>query len=156
MYIFYLDLVIGISNLLTLDFFKLITYVLFFGIVVHYYGLPLHIIRDLYMTLRSFLGRVRDLIQYRRATANMNQKYPTATIAELTATDRTCIICREEMLESLAAENLDAAQIAGAGDPNTPKRLPCGMGPVTLFCRTYIPYALFEELARETTKLSDL
>ncbi|KAJ3273598.1 E3 ubiquitin-protein ligase synoviolin, partial [Borealophlyctis nickersoniae] len=89
MYIFYLDLIA--------DLLKLITYVMFFSIVVHFYRLPLHIIRDLYMTLRSFLQRCRDLIQYRRATANMNERYPDATVEELAATDRICIICREEM-----------------------------------------------------------
>lgn len=65
--------------------------------IVHYYGIPLHIIRDLYMTFRSFVLRIRDLIQYRRATTNMDQRYPNATPVELAATDRVCIICREEM-----------------------------------------------------------
>jgi len=107
MYIFYLDLLI--------DFFKLITYILFFSIVVHYYGLPLHIIRDLYLTLRSFLGKCRDLIAYRRATSNMNERYPTATAEELEDGDRTCIICREEMIGG-----------GVEGGPETPKKLPCG------------------------------
>lgn len=65
--------------------------------IVHYYGIPLHIIRDLYMTFRSFVLRVRDLIQYRRATNNMDQRYPNATLEELASSDRVCIICREEM-----------------------------------------------------------
>lgn len=65
--------------------------------IVHYYGIPLHIIRDLYMTFRSFILRIRDLIQYRRATTNMDQRYPNATSEELASSDRVCIICREEM-----------------------------------------------------------
>ncbi|KAI8843137.1 hypothetical protein BC829DRAFT_435339 [Chytridium lagenaria] len=140
MYIFYLELVV--------DFFKLITYFLFFAIVVHFYGLPLHIIRDLYMTLRSFIQRCRDLIQYRRATANMNERYPDATPEELAATDRVCIICREEMeLPGANAQPVPGAAApapnaggarpnaaafggigggAAAGDPSTPKKLGCG------------------------------
>ncbi|TPX33516.1 hypothetical protein SmJEL517_g03596 [Synchytrium microbalum] len=117
MYIFYVDLVI--------DFIKLATYCLFFGIVVHFYGLPLHIIRDLYMTLRSFVQRVKDLIQYRRATRNMDSRYPDATAADLAGADRTCIICREEMN---VQNNPPIAQRgpARASHPDTPKKLPCG------------------------------
>ena len=88
-YIFYLELVT--------DFCRLIIYMTFFSTVFFYYGLPLHIIRDLYLTFRSFTMRVRDVVQYRRATANMQERYPNATEEELMAIDRTCIICREEM-----------------------------------------------------------
>ncbi|KAJ3037801.1 E3 ubiquitin-protein ligase synoviolin [Rhizophlyctis rosea] len=129
MYIFYLDLIE--------DFCKLVTYACFFAIVLHYYGIPLHIIRDLYMTLRSFMQRCRDLIQYRRATANMNERYLNATAEELAVTDRTCIICREEMEAEGGAANADgnAAGAAApaavprrpqAGPPNVAKKLPCG------------------------------
>lgn len=161
MYIFYLDLLVGKAVCLTAvkDFVNLVTYTLFFGIVVHYYGLPLHIIRDLYMTLRSFLSRCRDLILYRRATANMNQRYPTATISELATTDRTCIICREEMTDDLAAENQDAAQAAGPGHPKTPKKLPCGiylLDKAVLMPRPLVPYELSQKLAGKAAKLSDM
>lgn len=110
MYIFYVDLVV--------DFCKLVTYFLFFAIVIHFYGLPLHIIRDLYMTLRSFVHRCRDLVQYRRATANMHERYPDATVEDLAATDRVCIICREEMepIRPAAGENSAVAVAAAAAD----------------------------------------
>lgn len=88
------------------DLFKLVIYSLFFGIIVNYYGIPLHIIRDLYVTVRSFIIRVKEIIRYRKATANMNERYPEATEADLRETDRICIICREEM--------------------QTAKKLPCG------------------------------
>ncbi|TPX66256.1 hypothetical protein SpCBS45565_g04588 [Spizellomyces sp. 'palustris'] len=135
-YIFYVDLMH--------DFEKLVTYFCFFGIVVYYYSLPLHIVRDLYMTLRSFIHRCRDLIQYRRATANMNERYPDATPEELSATDRVCIICREEM--DIAGDNVGQAAPVNNGQPraraggrgpaaggprpiahpDTPKKLYCG------------------------------
>jgi len=79
------------------DFVKLVLYLMFTYVIVKHYGLPLHIIRDLYFTLRSFATRLVEMIQYRRATYNMNERYPDATEAELAATDRTCIICREDM-----------------------------------------------------------
>jgi E3 ubiquitin-protein ligase synoviolin len=63
----------------------------------------------------------------------MDQRYPDATEEEMTAmSDRTCIICREEMTlrgRPTVAEPGTAAQApTGARDgPNTtPKKLPCG------------------------------
>ena len=114
-YMFYVDLLVGtfthsrrIPDFVK-DFFKLVTYVAFFAVILHYYGLPIHIIRDLYITLRNFVGRVKDWMQYRRATSNMNERYPTATEQELLQGDNTCIICREEMTVQ-----------------EDPKKLPCG------------------------------
>lgn len=66
------------------------------------------------MTLRSFLQKCKDLIRYRQATANMQERYPTATEEELSNTDRICIICREDMVAIAEAS------------PETPKKLPCG------------------------------
>ncbi|KAF9974022.1 E3 ubiquitin-protein ligase hrd1 [Actinomortierella ambigua] len=135
MLLFYLDLLA--------DFVKLATYLMFFMVILIYYGLPVHIIRDVYMTLRSFLQKCRDLIQYRMATRNMNERYPDATPADLAAlSDPICIICREEMVS--AAQPAAAAAAAAAagqdanGNPvrpatprsaalsNVPKKLPCG------------------------------
>ncbi|KZO93417.1 hypothetical protein CALVIDRAFT_566646 [Calocera viscosa TUFC12733] len=115
------------------DFLKLLTYLLFFIIVLTFYGLPLNIIRDVYMTARSFVTRVRDLIRYRSATRNMDSRYPNATAAELEAAgDRTCIICRDEMHAAepgtgAAQEAAHAQGVVAADGPNmTPKKLPCG------------------------------
>lgn len=52
----------------------------------------------------------------------MDERYPNATEAELTTmSDRTCIICREEMALP------EQGQAATQDGPNvTPKKLPCG------------------------------
>lgn len=98
--IFYLDFFV--------DLFKLIIYTGFFGVVMSFYGLPIHIIRDLYVTAISFSKRVKDMINYHRIMSNLQTRYPDATPEELEAcSDPTCIICREEMVSSV-------------------KRLPCG------------------------------
>ncbi|GAA5896169.1 hypothetical protein JCM8208_007548 [Rhodotorula glutinis] len=130
---------------LTADFFKLLTYLVFFGLILSFYGLPLNILRDVYITLRSFILKVRDLRRFRQATRNMDELYPDATIDEMAAmTDRTCIICREDMeyrrapgapaaaVEAGAAaqqvEDQPAAappQPTRAGPNDTPKKLPC-------------------------------
>ncbi len=62
-----------------IDFVKLLVFIAFFVMVVINYGLPIHIIRDLYVTLRSFVTKCTDLYKYRLATANMRARYPTAT-----------------------------------------------------------------------------
>ncbi|BGO99863.1 hypothetical protein RTG_00666 [Rhodotorula toruloides ATCC 204091] len=137
-YIFYIEL--------AADFFKLCTYLTFFGLILTFYGLPLNILRDVYITLRSFLLKLRDLRRYRQATRNMDELYPNATREEMDAmTDKTCIICREDM-EFRPAEGEAAGVEGAANDPqagtdgraqapqaeqrvglnDTPKKLPCG------------------------------
>ena len=56
------------------DAFRLLVYISFFSIILVYYGIPLHIIRQLYFTFASFRKRVADVIRYRKATANMNAR----------------------------------------------------------------------------------
>ncbi|KAF8588693.1 hypothetical protein K439DRAFT_1629493 [Ramaria rubella] len=116
MFIFYIEL--------ATDFLKLVTYLTFFLLVLTFYGLPLNIVRDVYMTARSFITRCRDLIRYRTATRNMDERYPNASEDELNQmNDRTCIICREEML---FRHPQPAAERAQTGINDTPKKLPCG------------------------------
>lgn len=86
----------------------------FFVLVFNFYGLPLHIIRDVYLTVRTFGNRLRDFMRYREATRNMENRYPTATQAELDSTDKVCIICREEM------------SVGGVAPNDASKKLPCG------------------------------
>ena len=53
----------------------------------------------------------------------MDQRYPNATEEELTAmSDRTCIICREEMVSTAVQE----PNTQSDGPNMTPKKLPCG------------------------------
>ncbi|OTB15615.1 hypothetical protein K445DRAFT_110934 [Daldinia sp. EC12] len=99
------------------DFVKLGIYSAFFAILMMFYGLPIHIMRDLFMTARSFVGQLRLLIKYRKAVKNMT-KYPDATEEEL-ARENTCIICREDM------RPWDPTAV-GAVERFRPKRLPCG------------------------------
>lgn len=82
-----------------------------------FYGLPIHIMRDLFMTARSFVKRLGALMRYRKALQDMN-KYPDATQEDLTRED-TCIICREDM------RPWDPS-VVGAVERSRPKKLPCG------------------------------
>jgi len=98
------------------DCVKLAIYLVFFGILLTFYGLPIHIMRDLFMTARSVIKRGSALWRYRKAVEDMN-KYPDATQEELARED-TCIICREEM------RPWDPSN--GAVERIRPKKLPCG------------------------------
>ncbi|CAL4927592.1 unnamed protein product [Urochloa decumbens] len=88
-YTFYLEL---ISDLVHLSL-----YMLFFIAIFLNYGVPLHLIRELYETFRNFRIRIADYVRYRKITSNMNERFPDASAEELNASDATCIICREEM-----------------------------------------------------------
>lgn len=103
-----------------------------------FYGLPIHILRDLFLTARSFVKRLTAFVKYRRATRDM-ARYPDATVEEIQRED-TCIICREEMTpwsvtnptETIAGATNGENQAAHArpshlvNERMRPKRLPCG------------------------------
>ncbi|KAL9110006.1 MAG: hypothetical protein Q9227_005345 [Pyrenula ochraceoflavens] len=124
-YVFYLDLIT--------DFQKLVLYIVFFWILLMFYGLPIHIIRDVLLTFRSFFKRINDFRRYKNATRDMDARYPDAT-AEEVAREDVCIICREEMrpFRPEGAETSEENQNNNRPLANSlsermrPKRLPCG------------------------------
>ena len=119
-YVFYLNL--------ATDFFKLMIYLAFFFILLVFYGLPIHILRDVFLTMRSFLKRISDFMKYRTATRDMNARYPDATAEDIGRED-VCIICREEMRPYQPAV-VEPGQPQPRPNPVAermrPKRLPCG------------------------------
>jgi len=116
-WVFYLDL--------ATDFIKSVVYLGFFMILMTFYGIPIHIMRDLFMTIRSFIKRLHDFVQYRNATRDMNTRYPDATAEEL-ARENTCIVCREEM-RPWTQPDANAAQMGRRMDERQrAKKLPCG------------------------------
>src|SRR5258706_14072649 len=69
------------------DFVKLGIYAVFFFVLLTFYGLPIHITRDLFLTARSFAKRLTAFIKYRNATKDMNRRYPDATVEEIQRED---------------------------------------------------------------------
>lgn len=118
-WIFYLDLLT--------DFLKLFVYLAFFAILTAFYGLPIHILRDVVVTIRSFGKRIVDFLRYRNATRDMNERYPDATAQDVGSED-VCIICREQMtpLELPAGANGAAPTRTRVPERLRPKKLPCG------------------------------
>ena len=142
-WVFYLDLITGKSHVSPIhlgrklshspDFLKLNIYCAFFAILLTFYGLPIHIIRDVFFTFRSFANRVKDFMRYRTATRDMNDRYPDATPEEVADAD-VCIICREEMTPWPPAVDVSAQTGTEArrrmrnnvAERMRPKKLPCG------------------------------
>ena len=125
-WVFYLDLVT--------DFLKLNVYLAFFTILLTFYGLPIHIIRDVFFTCRSFINRIKDFMRYRTATRDMNERYPDATAEEVAGAD-VCIICREEMVAWGPPPTVDNGHVEtetrrrmrnNLAERMRPKKLPCG------------------------------
>jgi E3 ubiquitin-protein ligase synoviolin len=111
----------------TIDFLKLTVYVAFFSVLLGFYGLPLHIMRDLFLSFRSFFKRVADFVRYRNATRDMHARYPDATSDEVGRED-VCIICREEMrpFTPLANAHGPPQRMNPVTERTRPKKLPCG------------------------------
>ncbi|EGC35634.1 hypothetical protein DICPUDRAFT_33094, partial [Dictyostelium purpureum] len=84
--------------ILYLEFFsegiKTILYGMFFIVSLIHIGLPIHIIRQLFISFRTFYRRLQDLIQYQSI---MNERFQDATEQELENSDKICIVCREDM-----------------------------------------------------------
>ncbi|TDH71763.1 hypothetical protein CCR75_001793 [Bremia lactucae] len=98
-YLFYLELVSEIT--------KLVVYLVFFTLIFTLFGMPLHIVRDLWLSIKNLQRRIASYYRYRKITSNLNDRFANPTAEELEETDKTCIICREEMT------------------PSTCKKLPC-------------------------------
>lgn len=96
--IFYLDI--------AADLLQSAIYIGFFIVIMTKYGLPIHLIRDIYMAIRSAKKRITDLINYRRLVSNLDQRFPDATPEELSG-GPLCVVCREELRTNV-------------------KKLPCG------------------------------
>jgi E3 ubiquitin-protein ligase synoviolin len=99
--LFYLDI--------ASDLVQSIIYILFFIVIMAKYGLPIHLLRDIYLAIHSVIKRFNDLLHYRRLVTNLDQRFLEATANDL-AGNEICVVCRNEMRH-------------GQGSV---KRLPCG------------------------------
>lgn len=78
------------------------------------------------MTSHSFIKKLQDYANYRKATQDMNSRYQDATAEEL-ANDNTCIVCRDSMVPWQQPNADDAPRSANAtSERSRAKKLPCG------------------------------
>jgi E3 ubiquitin-protein ligase synoviolin len=78
------------------DALKCIIYVVFFFLLFSNYGLPIHIIREIWVAFHSFTRKLSSLMKYLRLTNNLDQRFENASDEEL-ASAGDCLICREGM-----------------------------------------------------------
>lgn len=117
LYLLYVDVIVGMLRV----FF----YTEFAPILWRHHPFPLFIIRPIYLSLRFLKKTIRNLVMSRRAIRLINSAFSEVTPAEIAASnDTVCIICREEMVQTAAAEITEAPSPSIA--PGTIKRLPCG------------------------------
>lgn len=91
----------------------LFTFILFI-IMFTIYGLPVNIIRDLYVAYQKLRRRLSSFASFRRLTADMNTRFEAVTSQEdLDSLGHTCIICRELM--TVDGINGDIKKLPGCG-----------------------------------------
>jgi len=77
---------------------KFLFYVVFFAIVFTYYGMPINIFREVYVSFQQLRRRLIAFNNYRRLTTNMEKRFESVTDEEeLDRLGHTCIICRDQM-----------------------------------------------------------
>jgi E3 ubiquitin-protein ligase synoviolin len=76
---------------------KFLFYVTFFAIVLTYYGLPINLFREVYVSFQKLRSRLLAFANYRRLMAGMDRFDSVQTEEELEEAGRVCIICRDDM-----------------------------------------------------------
>jgi E3 ubiquitin-protein ligase synoviolin len=77
---------------------KFITYIALFCMIFIYYGLPFHLIRDVYAAYYSFQKKLLSFVRYLQLTRNLDSRFPDATPEEISLAG-SCLVCREEMTQ---------------------------------------------------------
>mmetsp|Transcript_10266 Transcript_10266/g.15764 ORF Transcript_10266/g.15764 Transcript_10266/m.15764 type:complete len:595 (-) Transcript_10266:65-1849(-) len=73
---------------------KFLFYCAFFCIVFTYYGLPINLFREVYVSFQQLKSRLVAFSKYRKLVRSMN-RYPAPTAEKIGG--ECCIICRDEM-----------------------------------------------------------
>lgn len=76
---------------------KFLFYVTFFAIVLTYYGLPINLFREVYVSFQNLRSRLLAFAKYRKLMASMDRFESLQTEEELEEAGKVCIICRDEM-----------------------------------------------------------
>ena len=121
-----------------LDSIKTLGYLFYLSIYLTFSAVPIQIIRDAFLTVRSLAKRARDLLRYQRAIEFINNRYSDPTAEELARED-FCIFCQEEMSawQQIDTSREGPVQVEEGSRPkrrttmsmresSRSKRLPCG------------------------------
>jgi len=95
---------------LTIDLFthagKFLSYLLFFFLVFTYYGMPINIFRDLYMSYTEFKKKIIQFVSYQRLNQLMSTQFETPQTEEELDGQHVCIICRDSLTVADKAKKL--------------------------------------------------
>jgi E3 ubiquitin-protein ligase synoviolin len=75
---------------------KVVINVAFFVVVFQQYGMPIHLIRDVWVAYYSFHKKVVGVLKYLQLVRNLQARFPDATGEELQAAG-DCLVCREAL-----------------------------------------------------------
>jgi E3 ubiquitin-protein ligase synoviolin len=78
------------------DGLKFVIYVAFFSLVFVHYGLPIHIVREVWICFLTFQQRLLSFIRYMRLTRRLDERLEDASPEEIEHAGN-CLICREAM-----------------------------------------------------------
>ena len=81
---------------LVCEVIKFGTYVCFFALVFVYYGLPIHIVRDLWAAYFTFQKKLLNFIYFLRLTRNLDSRFANATKEQLENAE-SCVVCRDTL-----------------------------------------------------------
>lgn len=87
---------------------KFVIYFCFFCLIFMHYGVPIHIMRDVWSAYLSFKHKLVSFMHYLKLNNNLNNRFVDATPEELRVAGN-CLVCREDLDQN------------GGG-----KKLPCG------------------------------
>ena len=78
------------------DILQCATYIIFFFVIYTYYGLPINLLREMFVTVRNLYRTTHNFMNYRRLAANLDEQFRNATEEEVEQ-DPTCSICYDEL-----------------------------------------------------------
>lgn len=96
------------------DVTSCVLYLAFFAAMCKISTIPLHLVREVIITVRTMLTTLRNFTRYRRLTQSIELRFPDATPAELEA-DRVCSICYDDMADGSHAKRLPCGHVYHRG-----------------------------------------
>ena len=78
------------------DLLQCLIYIGFFATIYMHHGLPINLLREMFVTIRNLYRTIRNFMNYRNLAANLDLQFPDATEEEV-AQDPNCSICIDEM-----------------------------------------------------------
>eukprot|EP01083_Nonionella_stella_P283828 966115_1 len=80
------------------DVTVLVLYLVFFVFIFINFGLPIYLFREVFYIYSHLRTRIKKFVNYRKIVVNLDERFPTIRGDEFGDSDRTCIICREDMI----------------------------------------------------------